>query len=98
MHSNDEISSLYSYLSHTPEGPLRKMLLGGEVTDTHVRVLAKLAKGASEADFINAFNAENFGSLRLSPNEKKVSEKFWPVCKAKLASLGLLPSSNKAAA
>lgn len=97
MYSNDEISSLYSYLANTPEGPLRKMLLGGDVTDAHVRVLAKLAKGAPEADFVSAFNAENFGSLRLSPNEKKISENFWPVCKAKLSSLGLLQSSKAAA-
>lgn len=91
MHSNDELSSLHSFLMHTPEGALRKMLIGGQdLTDLHFRILVKLAKGGSESDFIQCFEAENFGSLRLSPKESAVSENFWPIIKAKLKSLGLI--------
>ncbi len=90
MYSNDDISSLHNFLSQTPEGALRKMLMGGEVTETHFRVLVKLAKGGPEAEFIENFNSEGFGKLKLSTNENKVKDNFWPICKKKLSSLGLL--------
>ena len=96
MYSNDEISSLYSFLNQTPEGALRKMLVGGEMSDAHFRVLAKLAKGGNEGSFAQAFNSNNFGSLKLSPKEAKVKEDFWSVCKAKLKSLGLIGGQKAA--
>ena len=90
MYSSDEISSLYSFLKQTPEGALRKMLVGGEMSDAHFRVLAKLAKGGTEEAFTQAFTSDTFGTLKLSPKESKVKENFWPVCKAKLNTLGLI--------
>ncbi len=98
MYSNDDISSVYSYLVHTPEGPLRKTLIDGSMSDTHVRLLAKLAKGAPESEFIDCFNSENFGSLRLSPAENVIRESFWQVSKLRLEALGLLPSQMAQAA
>lgn len=96
MYSNDEISSLYSFLNQTPEGALKKMLIGGEMSDAHFRVLAKLAKGGNEASFTQAFISDNFGSMKLSPKEAKVKENFWTVCKAKLNSLGLIGAQKAA--
>ena len=96
MYSNDEISSLYSFLNQTPEGALSKMLVGGEMTDAHFRVLTKLAKGGSEESFAQAFNSNGFGTMKLSPKEAKVKENFWPVCKAKLVTLGLIGNQKAA--
>ena len=96
MYSSDEISSLYSFLTQTPEGALRKMLVGGEMTDAHFRVLAKLAKGGNEDSFTQAFNSDSFGTMKLSPKEAKVKENFWQVCKAKLNSLGLIGGQKAA--
>lgn len=98
MYSADDISSVYNYLVHTPEGPLRKMLVDSNMTDTHIRLLAKLAKGAPESEFAECFMAENFGSLRLSAAEIKIREHFWGTCKMRLESLGLLASSMQKAA
>lgn len=91
MYSHDDISSVYSYLVSTPEGPLRKMLNDKNMSDTHIRLLAKLAKGAPESEFINCFESENFGSMRLSSAENVIRETFWSVTKSRLSSLGLLP-------
>ena len=96
MYSNDEISSLYSFLKHTPEGALRKMLIGGEMSDAHFRVLAKLAKGGDEESFTQAFSSDGFGSMKLSPKEAKVKENFWQVCKSKLTTLGLIGNEKAA--
>jgi hypothetical protein len=96
MYSNDDIASLYNFLNQTPEGALRKMLQGGEVTDIHFRLLVKLAKGADEANFIECFNAENMGQLRLSAKEIPLKDNFWPICKRKLESLGLLKATKAA--
>lgn len=98
MYTNDDISGVYNYLLHTPEGPLRKMLVDDKMTDTHIRLLAKLAKGAPESEFTNCFQSENFGSLRLSGAENKIREHFWTVCKNRLSALGLLIASESQAA
>lgn len=97
MHSNEAISGVYSLLNSTPEGGLRKMLVGGEFAEVHFRLLMKMAKGPSEADFISSFNAETLPAMRYSPAEIKVKETFWKICKNKFSSLGLLNISAKAA-
>lgn len=96
MYSNDDISSLYNFLNQTPEGALRKMLVGGELTDAHFRILVKLAKGAEEAKFIECFNAEDMGQLRLSAKELPLKDTFWQICKKKLDTLGLLGTQKAA--
>lgn len=90
MYSNDDISSLHNFLTQTPEGALRKMLMGAEMTEGHFRLLVKLAKGADEANFIECFNNENMGQLRLSPKESPLKDTFWAVCKKKFTALGLI--------
>ena len=97
MYSNDDIANLYLYLNQTPEGPLRKMLVGADLTDTHFRILVKLAKCADEANFIECFNSEGFGQLRLGAKEIPLKENFWTICKKKVVALGLLTAEKKAA-
>src|SRR5690606_27982526 len=98
MYSNEDISSLYSYLAHTPDGPLKKMLVGGEFTETHFRGLSKLAKSGTEPDCIDCVTAEGVGKMRMSSAEAAVKETFWPICKDKCAELGLLaPTAAKVA-
>lgn len=97
MYSESDISSVRNFIASTSEGNLRKMLVGGDMTDVHLRLLIKLAKGSSEADFINQFNNETFGQLKLGKAEKAINETFWPVCKKKLENVGLLNLTAKAA-
>jgi hypothetical protein len=96
MHSPEEIKSVCDFLKNTPETPLRKMLVAGELTDAHFRILLKLAKGGPEADFVDAFGKEDMGKLRLSAKEAPLKDTFWPICKKKLVTLGLLPVEKAA--
>jgi len=94
----DQVSGVLNYLKQTPEGPLRKMMVGGELTEAHFRILMKLAKGGPESDFLEAFNNETMAKLRLTPKESPLRDNFWTICKKKIVGMGLLPSETKAAA
>ncbi len=95
--SNDEVSGVHTFLKSTPESHLKNMLVSGPLTDIHFKLLVKLARTCSEADFISAFESESFGSVRLKSPEIKIQENFWPVCKGQLSTLGLLSANVKAA-
>ena len=97
MYSDEAISGVYGLLKSTPEGGLRKMLMSGELTEVHFRLLMKIAKGCSEADFITSFKEEKLPTMRYSPAESKIKEHFWKICKNKFSSLGLLSLGAKAA-
>lgn len=94
-HNPEEILSVCNFLKQTPEGNLRKMLVAAELTEAHFRILMKLAKGGPEADFVEAFQNENMGKLRLPTKEAPLKENFWPICKKKLMSMGLLGKEAK---
>ncbi len=93
-YSPDEVVSVHNFLKQTPEGNLRKMLVDAQLTDAHFRLLMKLAKGGTEADFIDAFQNDSMGKLRLNAKEAPMRETLWGVCKKKLISLGLLPATS----
>lgn len=97
MYSNNDISGVYSFLNSTPEGQLRKMLVGGKLTEPHFRLLIKMSKTCKENDFIDMFSAEGFDKVTVTPRETPLKENFWPICKGSLEGLGLL-SLTKAAA
>ncbi len=90
MASHDDMVGLIDYLKSTPEGALRKMLVSGKLTDAHFRLLMKLAKNSSEADFINAFEKEEIPKMKLSLTEHQIRETFWGPCKAAFMATGLL--------
>ena len=93
-HTPDEIKSVYGFLKQTPEGNLRKMLVDKDLTDLHFRTLMKIVKGAPEDEFVEGFQNETMGKLRLSAKEQPIKENFWYVCKIKLMSLGLISKQN----
>jgi len=90
MYSDQDIIGVLGFLKSTPESSLRKMLVSGELSDVHFRLLMKIAKQGPEADFVSSFQGDSLPKLRLSPAEIKIKEHFWKVCKAKLAGTGLL--------
>lgn len=98
MYSPNDISGVHSLLNSTGEGNLRKMMVDAQFTEAHLRLLIKLAKGCPEADFIEAFNKEGFGTIKTTPAENKMKETFWGVCKAKLSAMGLLGLTTAKAA
>lgn len=90
MYSDSDVMSVYSYLKGTPEGPLRKMMVGGQFAEAHFRVLLKIVRGCAEAEFIEMFNTEGMPKIRLSAAELPLKETLWPLTKMKLTELGLL--------
>lgn len=90
MFAESDILSVYNFLKDTPEGPLRKMLVGGEMNESHFKMLMKMARGCNQGDFVEALNNESIPKVRLTPAEIPLKETVWPICKRKLVSLGLL--------
>ncbi len=97
MYSQNDVSGVHSFLNSTPEGSLRKMLMGGDMTDGHFRLLHKMAKTCNETEFVDMFMNENFGKIKMSSKENLMKEHFWMICKKKLEGTGLLSLSKAAA-
>lgn len=86
-----DASSLYQFLTGTPEGGLRKMLVDGKpMTETHFSLLMKVVKGCNEEDFGKHWEAGSYPTVRMSPNETKLKEFFWRDCVKTFESRGLL--------
>lgn len=98
MYSNNDVSGVYSFLNTTPEGQLRKMLVGGKLTEAHFKLLLKMSKGCKETEFIDMFLADTFDKVTVTPRETPLKEFFWSICKDKLEGMGLLSLTNVKAA
>lgn len=97
MYSHDDIKSLYGFLRATGEGNLKKMLVGGKMTDAHLRLLLKVARAVTEADFIVHFEADSFPKVKFNAGELAIKETFWVVSAEACAKVGLLQPAQKAA-
>lgn len=100
MSANYDIPSLYQFLTQTPEGGLRKMLVDGKpVTEVHFNLMMKVVKFGTQEDFTKFCETKNFPPVRLSPKETPMKEKFWDDCLKTFQARGILqPSTGKAAA
>lgn len=97
MYSHDDLKSLHGFLKATGEGNLKKMLVGGTMTDAHLRILLKIARGVNEDEFITHFEADSFPKIKFNPAEAALKESFWKTCAAACAKVGLLTAAKKAA-
>jgi hypothetical protein len=100
MSANYDIASLYQFLTQTPEGGLRKMLIDGKpVTEVHFNLLMKVVKYGVEEDFKKFCETNSFPPVRVSPKEVSLKETFWADCLKTLQARGILqPGGGKAAA
>ena len=97
MSSAYDGSLLWQFLTNTPEGALRKMLIAGPCTDIHFNMLMKFAR-AGENEFCEHFYNGTFPKLKYNAKEIGLKEKFWDVCTQALNQHGLLSPAQKAAA
>jgi hypothetical protein len=95
MHSESDISSVYDYLKDTPESALRKMMVANDFNENYFRVLMKIVRACSQAEFIQVMNSETIPKVRLTPGEVPLKEHVWPLAKKKLTTLGLLGPEMK---
>jgi hypothetical protein len=97
MFSNDDLVSVYEFLKSTGEGNLRKMLVSGKMTDVHLRMLLKVARGCSQSQFIEHCEKETLPKINFSAAESALRETFWMVCTNALMQVGLLQKQKAAA-
>lgn len=89
--SQYDTQSLYDFLSQTPEGGLRKMLVDKtNMTDVHCNLLLKVVRACNAEQFGEHFNKEDLPRLRMGPAEEKIKETFWKSCTKVLKERGLL--------
>ena len=92
MYSQDELSTLYGFLKSTSEGNLRKMVIGGRMTEAHFKMLMKVVRATTEPEFIQCFDSGNYPKIKFSPPEHGLKEALWSVCAESFARVGLLSS------
>lgn len=97
MFSESDVLSVYGFLKDTPEGPLRKMLIGGEMSEAYFRLMMKVVRGCQAPEFVAAFTDESIPKIRLTPAEYPLKEHFWRIAKGKWQNVGLLGAQAKAA-
>lgn len=94
-----DIQNLYQFLTQTPEGGLRKMLVDGKpMTEVHFNMMMKVIKHGGEQEFINFCETGAFPPVRLSPKEQPLKETFWNDCLKTFKDRGLLQPGGTAKA
>ena len=78
MSQQYDVPSLYSFLLHTPEAGLRKMLVDGKpFTEAHFNLMMKTVRACTESQFTEHFDKQDFPKIKTGPAELKIKEKFW---------------------
>lgn len=91
MSQKYDVPGLYSFLIHTPEGGLRKMLVDNKpFTEAHFNLMMKVVRGCDEAHFVEHFEKQDFPKVKMGPAEIKLKEKFWADCMTTWNNRGLL--------
>lgn len=94
-----DTSSLYSFLLHTPEQGLRKMLVDNKpFSESHFTLMLKIVRNCNETQFGEHFEKTDFPKIKMGPAEMKIKEKFWSDAVTTFKSRGLLNPAQKAAA
>ena len=76
--SQYDVPGLYSFLVHTPEAGLRKMLVDGKpMTDVHFSLMMKIVRACNETQFCEHFEKQDYPKIKFGPNDMKLKEKFW---------------------
>ena len=94
MYSHDELKSLHGFLRQTGEGNLKKMLVGGKMTEAHLRILLKVARAVTEDEFVTHLEADTFPKVKFNTAEAALKETFWKVCGDACAKVGLLTAGS----
>jgi hypothetical protein len=96
MYSHDDLKTLHGFLKSTGEGGLKKMLVGGRMTETHLRLLMKVIRAGGETEFIAHFEADTFPKVKMVASELAIKEGFWRTCAEACSKVGLLTSTKAA--
>lgn len=99
MNTNYDANLVYQFLTQTPEGALKKMLVDKGFTDVHFSMLMKVVRhSGGEGPFCEHFYNCTYPKAKFNANEINTKEKFWNDCITALNQHGLLSPAQKAAA
>ncbi len=98
MSYEEEMNTLHNFLLQTNEGNLKRMLVDGNMTEAHLRLLLKIAKNVGHSEFKGCYEREDFPKVKMSASENDIKEGFWAVCKSTLQSRGLIGATPAAQA
>lgn len=98
MYSQEDLKSLHGFLKSTNEGGLKKMLVGGRMSEVHLRLLLKIVRGVGEDEFVKILESESFPKIKLGAPEIAIKEGFWGICLEACVKVGLINASSQAKA
>lgn len=92
-----DLTGIYEFLMHTPEGGLKKILIDGQrFTEVHLNLLLKIVKTTSYENFCSHFEKKDYPKVKFNPNETKLKEKFWDDCVKVWQDRGLITPTKAA--
>ena len=97
MYSDDDLKALHSFLKRTAEGNLQKMMVGGKMTEHHIKAILKVARNVSDEDWCVHWNAGTFPKVKFAPAETALKETLYAVCGDAAAKVGLVTAMKKVA-
>ena len=97
MYSDDDLKGLHAFLRQTAEGNLLKMLVGGKMSEAHVRSMLKIARAVNEDDWAVHWQAGTFPKVKFNPGEVAIKETMYAVCGDAFAKVGLITPVKKVA-
>lgn len=91
MSQKYDVASLYSFLLHTPEQGLRKILVDNKpFTEAHFNLMLKIVRTCDESKFTEHFEKSDYPKIKFGPAEQKIRETFWADCVNTFNARGLL--------
>jgi hypothetical protein len=96
MFSNDDLGTLFGFLKSTSESNLKSMLVGGQMSEDHFKVLMKVMRSTNQTDFVSCFESGTFPKVKLSTPELQLREGFWKACTESFTRVGLLTHKKAA--
>jgi hypothetical protein len=78
MSQTYDVPNLYTFLTQTPEGGLRKMLIDNKpFSEAHFNLMLKIVRASTETQFTEHFDKQDFPKVKLNAADVKIKEKFW---------------------
>lgn len=94
-----DVENLYQFLTQTPEGGLRKMLVDGKpMTEGHFNLMMKVVRHGGLTEFSRFCETGVFPPVRTNAKEQALKETFWNDCLKTFKDRGLLQPATAAKA
>ncbi len=97
MYSDDDLKALHSFLKRTGEANLQKMMVGGKMTEHHIKAVLKVARNVNDEEWCTHWNAGTFPKVKFTAAEIALKETLYMICGDAAAKVGLVTAMKKVA-